>query len=799
METPVIETEAEDTVLRKLDYQGASGAVGESFGWKPDPFARAAIAVLSRFMRPLEQGSYEGRTLSGEPHRASWVIASPLNVFVVHGGSYWRKIVLASRLRHTGFINVVSTGRDPGRAGEVLRKVIGLQRECDVALRLVPVARASHQVAPSPADVSIAAKAYRLAPHNLLRRATSRLRTLRTGRVKNCRPIALPEWLRSRNGDGDEELAAALRLELMGNIESQHRACQGPGEVPVWEVKRRVLSDPLLASYMQEYGLGQGISADEVAAEARGYIDEIASDYRVGVVRWFARAVDFLFDRFLSGIEVDRAGISFLQECESSSRLVLVCSHKSYIDPLLIGYSLFRSGMVPPCQAAGLNLDFWPVGWLLRHSGAFYLRRTFTGETLYREVFGAYVRYLLARNHIMVVYIEGTRSRDGKLARPRTGFMSILEQSLDMGICRDIKLVPVYLGYDRTPEEGAHVREMAGGRKVAESVSGLSRMLRSVNTRLGRAFVKFGEPLSMRSLLEERGLEGACEAACDGINRVTPITARGIAASAILASGIDSVTDERLELSVRTFLDYALERGKPLAPGADPEGVAAAVEAFCREGRISRTGEDTGEWRIDPVGRRYLEYNKNLVINHFLDASIEAAGRQGCTGDAVGDGHDHGEAAAFLRDLLSEEFVFGPAACPGGETAGMNAPGLFGGLLGSFVEGYAVTARALRESTGAPVHRDDAMELCLSGGERMLEDGEIARPEAVSKTICANAIRKYVAIGAIEERREKTRGARDVVSYAGGPRFDMLAEIEARLLGLAGGGAPARGLEFPVP
>jgi len=72
-------------------------------------------------------------------------------------------------------------------------------------------------------------------------------------------------------------------------------------------------------------------------AEAASCIDEIASDYRVGVVRWFARAVDFLFDRFLTDLEVDRAGIRFLAECDSRSRLVLVCSHKSYVDPLLIG------------------------------------------------------------------------------------------------------------------------------------------------------------------------------------------------------------------------------------------------------------------------------------------------------------------------------------------------------------------------------------------------------------------------------------------------------------------------------
>ena len=804
-----VEERREPVELAGLDFRETVEIVSSSCAWKPDPVARTLIKVLSGFMSPLEQGSYEGRRITGEPHRASWVIASPLNVFVVLRAAYWRKIVLAARLRHTGKINVVEVGPEtvkaPGKASRLerasgrlrrggakardfdgaaspLEALVWIQRESDVSLTLIPVARTSHQLSPDSSSVSAATKAYRVSPQSIVRRASSVARTFRTGRVKNCRPIVLSKWLAACDGTEPSEMAAALRLDLMGNIESQRRACAGPPVMPVREVKRRVLADPLLASYMQDYALGQGTTREAVLGEARAYIDEIASDYRVGVVRWFARAVDFVFDRFLTDLEVDRAGIQYLTECDPRSRIVLVCSHKSYVDPLLIGYTLFRSGMVPPQQAAGLNLNFWPVGWLLRHSGAFYLRRTFAGETLYREVFSAYVRYLLAENHITVVYIEGTRSRDGKLAKPKTGFMGILEDSLKMGICRDIKLVPVYLGYDKTPEESAHVKEMAGGRKVSESVKGFGRIYRSINTRLGRAYVKFGEPMSMRLLLDAYGLQGTCEAACDGINRVTPVTARGLAASALLAGEGSRVSEADALGAAKVLLDFAERRECTLSVDADPDGVKAAMEWLVAEGHVAREGEDG--FRVDANGRRFLEYNKNLTLNHFLDASLEATAGRGRAGDAAGN-EQREEGLAFLRDLFDEEFVFGPAAGPGVTLlkAGPEEREVFASLVESYLEGYLAAARAAGSLGPGSVSRDDLIERCLAEGECMLKDGSIDRPESVSKTAMVNAVRRFVLWGALEQRREKVEDRRDKVTLSRGPRFEMLAQTDARLAG----------------
>lgn len=785
-----------DVAVRPLDFRETTQTVASAFGWRPGRFSRLLIKGLAFVLRPMEQGSYEGRAIAGEPHRAAWVIASPLNVFALGKAGYWNRVVLAARLRHPGEINVISInkrGQSPSTADESipgdgggngykpgdLENLIWIQQGSEVSLRLVPVARTSHQLSPGASGSSIAVRARKVSPLNVVRRASSYARTVRTARVKNCSPIILARWLEAHGAETPRTQAENLKISLCGNIESQRRACAGPPTIPVSEVKRRVLADPLLASYMQEYGLGHLMSREEVTAEALGYIDEIASDYRVGVVRWFARAVDMLFDRFLTGLEVDRAGIKYLSECESRARLVLVCSHKSYLDPLLIGYTLFRSGMVPPQQAAGLNLSFWPVGWLLRHSGAFYLRRTFAGETLYKEVFSAYVRYLLAENHITVVYIEGTRSRDGKLAKPRTGFMGILEDSLEMGICKEVMLVPVYLGYDKTPEEGAHVKEMAGGRKVSESVKGFGRIYKSMNTRLGKAYVKFGTPLSMSRLLREKGLEGAALEACHGINAVSPVTTRSVASAALLAGGGEWTGLDEVGNAMRFLIRFAVAKNSLMAADCNEAGVIKAIEWLETDGHVTRE-ERNGEagFAIKPEGRRFLEYNKNLSLHHFAGASLTAAARRGISGDSAGD---EDVLTRFLSGLLDEEFVFDPAAGPGIDSLDSASLRVLASLMLPTLECYLVAARTCSSIDPSGIKREDLVARCMETGDDMLLSGEIQRPESVCRTSIASAIRLFAASGRLEERREKVPGHRDKVRFERGERFSELEATQATL------------------
>ncbi len=802
---------------RKLDYRQTAEMTASLFAWKPGPVSALFVRALSRVTRPLEQGSYTGRSLAGEPHRAAWVIASPLTVFVLAEPGRRRKLYLAARLRSTGAINIIQEAPD-GRPGRPRRRrasaifgpirlalrrradadrgttprlsgrppaagrdfdlgaLITIQRESDVSLTVVPVVRAHHQHPPDGPAASLAARASRFSPLRLFRKTTNWARTARTAAVKNCRPMVLSRWLEENQGEDLAGQIAALRADLSANVESERRACAGPPLVPKWEVKRQVLADPVLHAYMQEYALREGLTREAVIEEARGHLEEIASDYRAGVVRYFARAVDYAFDRLLDGLEVDREGIRFLSECDSRSRVVLVCSHKSYVDPLLIGYTLYRSGLVPPQQAAGLNLNIFFVGWLLRHSGAFYLRRTFSGETLYREVFRAYVRHLLAENYTSVVYIEGTRSRDGKLQRPKTGYLAILADALRMGVCPDITLVPVYLGYDKVPEETAHVREMAGGRKISESVRGFAGMYKSINTRLGRAFVKFGAPMSMKALLAEYGLQGAAEAACDGIEAVTPVTARSLAACSLLATGKQLVSRDEFEETARALLTFSERRRLPLAVNADIVGIRAAVDWFAVEGHVAVEGEgDAESFRLAGPGRRFLEYNKNVPLGHYLEPALSALAAR-----AAGEGGAAGE-LAFLRELFSREFLFRPSARDEAWRLDYTScAAALASMLESFLESYLVACRSVCGLGPEGIELDEAVERCFEEGGRMLASGEIHREEALSRVAFKNAFRGFREMGLVSERRG-TEGDREKVRLVDGPAAGDRGEVERRI------------------
>lgn len=207
-------TERKGTVDEaRLEYQEAADLVNDMFAWKPNTATGLLVMILSRFMKPLEHGSSHGKTLKGEPHHPSWVIAGNLTVFALPSTRYRNRVVLAARLRHHGDINIVEMSRHSGKeAGngngngngssrqpegtrENLEALIAIQRQSRAPIVVVPVASTSHQLTPDAPPVSIASRMSRVGPWRLFRKLTSMFRTARTARVKNCKPLVLSSGL----------------------------------------------------------------------------------------------------------------------------------------------------------------------------------------------------------------------------------------------------------------------------------------------------------------------------------------------------------------------------------------------------------------------------------------------------------------------------------------------------------------------------------------------------------------------------------------------------------------------------
>ena len=97
--------------------------------------------------------------------------------------------------------------------------------------------------------------------------------------------------------------------------------------------------------------------------------------------------------------------------------------------------------------------------------GAFYIPRSFKGSAVRRAVFQAYVQGLLKEGHSIECFVEGGRSRSGKLLPPKVGFLRVLVDMVNDGDIEDVLVLPVSFSYDRIVENASHIRELSGAKK----------------------------------------------------------------------------------------------------------------------------------------------------------------------------------------------------------------------------------------------------------------------------------------------------------------------------------------------
>jgi glycerol-3-phosphate O-acyltransferase len=244
-----------------------------------------------------------------------------------------------------------------------------------------------------------------------------------------------------------------------------------------------------------------GVSEAKAWAKAREYAFEIAADFSYPFVRFLERVLRRLWDKLYDGVEIGH--LERLKACAEDSELVYVPCHRSHIDYLLLSYVVYRNGLMCPHIAAGLNLNLPVVGRFLRRGGAFFLRRSFRDNALYAAVFNKYLSLNLAKGVPIEYFIEGGRSRTGRLLPARPGMLAMTVRSYLRRPSRSLTFVPVYFGYERLLEGDSYLSELLGQPKRRESLLGLFRGLRALRSRFGKVYVNFGEPIVLGELLDQ--------------------------------------------------------------------------------------------------------------------------------------------------------------------------------------------------------------------------------------------------------------------------------------------------------
>jgi glycerol-3-phosphate O-acyltransferase len=335
----------------------------------------------------------------------------------------------------------------------------------------------------------------------LTSRARKFLQLLFNGRntlVELEEPISLRSLLGDETGPAVRGRRVARSLR---GIYAQHRAARiGPDLSHRRTIVTRVLRTRAVRAAAAQEMREKSLTRRAALLQASRYAKEIAANYSHAFVRFLERLLTGLWNRLYDGVAVGH--LETLERAAQGNEIVYVPCHRSHMDYLLLSYVIYVNGYPVPHIAAGINLNLPIVGRLLRMGGAFFIRRKFRGNGLYTVVFMKYLAAIMARGHSIEYFIEGGRSRTGRLLQPKTGMLSMTVRSFLRDPVRPVVFLPVYFGYERVFEGATYVGELSGKPKEKESVLGLLRALRKLRGRFGRVHVNLGEPIALADILD---------------------------------------------------------------------------------------------------------------------------------------------------------------------------------------------------------------------------------------------------------------------------------------------------------
>ena len=626
-----------------------------------------------------------------------------------------------------------------------------------------------------------------------LAKVSSFLLAYRDLAIKIGDPIDVSSFVQKQEAGDKHSTARRLRRAVMQFLSREERAVEGPTLRPRHKVKEDVLRDPTVVAAIQEAAREKG-TVEAARARAEKIFREIAANMNPAILAGLAAAVGWIFKKLF--VDIETRGLEKMGELTKRHPVVMVPSHRSYFDFLLLSWLLYQNYVIPPHIAARDNMAFGPFGYLFRGVGAFFLRKSFD-DPLYRAVFRGYVSHLVREGFPQEFFIEGGRSRTGKSLAPRLGMLSWNIQGFVDSGRRDLYFVPVAITYERLVEEGAMVSEAEGAAKQEESMLGLVRARKLLQRRFGSVFLNFGEPLSLARELEgsrplfeaEEGpeqrvfTERLANNIVERINWSMAANATSVAACALLGEQHRGLYRSELVTRMAEIVTLLRLQDASLTPALerDEPDFRESIDFLVRSGLISHDDDPNGEiLYYDEHQWRALDVYRNVVL-HYLAAPSWMARRlvSGATRDEL-----H-EDLGFWLDFFYEE-LFAPK--------GLLRAAHFDGFLDHFVaigaverdhDRYTATEsgtkelRFLAEQTRGllecyvavlsvvgeieePVGQKELAKLAEARFQRLQLVGQVRRPESWNpvgfQAVMALLERRGLAVRAPTEARERFYG-----------------------------------------
>lgn len=611
----------------------------------------------------------------------------------------------------------------------------------------------------------------------ILRRDKSRARVVagEPAKVSELRQ----QWADTTVAENPREFARFVLRRAILAIERVELRLLGP------EYKSpRLIKPELLASARFREGLAKIPDADlETAGEMLDELSTGWSRFSVDLIPSLGRAI---FSRgFDPNIDYDRAEVELMRRNLEDHPAVLLFSHRSYLDGVIVPVAMQENRLPPVHTFAGINLSFGFMGPLMRHSGVIFLRRKLD-DPLYKYVLRQFVGYIVEKRFNLSWSIEGTRSRTGKMLPPKLGLLAYVADAYLDGRSEDILLQPVSISFDQLHETAEYAAYARGGEKTPESLSWMYKFIKAQGERnYGKIYVRFPEAVSMREYLgaphgpmttdvdaKRLALQKMAFEVSWRILRATPVNASALVSALLLTTRGIALTLDQIHHTLQPSLDYLERKQTPMTNSAlrlrTSEGVRAALDALSNRHPVTCVeGGREPVWRIAPEDEHEAAFYRNTLIDAFLEASIVELALVHA-GRAESD-----RLEAFwtqvmrLRDLLKFDFYFADSAAfrehvaeemswQDGWEAQVSAgeeqvdellrtkqPLLAGAMLRPFFEAYEIVADVLRD---APVEigEKDLTKNALGLGQQYVAQSRVCSNESVSALLFATA-RQVVA------------------------------------------------------
>ncbi|MDM8515991.1 1-acyl-sn-glycerol-3-phosphate acyltransferase [Desulfobacterales bacterium HSG16] len=617
--------------------------------------------------------------------------------------------------------------------------------------------------------------------------------------IEISEPVNLKEFLNlpENRGKGVDHLSLSLRRWLLSQMNRHRQSITGPLMKSREEVKENILTNERLRDFMGNYAESKKIPIYKVRKKAEGYLDEIAAKLSYSVIRVFSAAVQLLANTMFEDIIINTAELNKVKSMSQRGPVVLVACHKSHIDYLILSYVMHQNNMPCPHIAAGKNLSFWPLGPIFRGGGAFFIRRSFRGAVLYSKVFSEYIYNLLEEGHNVEFFIEGGRSRTGKLLKPKLGLLSILLNNFKEGASEDMIFAPVYVGYDRVLEEDAYLHEIEGGKKKPENLLQVFKARKFLKKRYGKIYIRFHEPFSINDLLaqSDESLQDMNSKQMNGfirslgyrllnnIDQVTVVTPYAIVASALLCNSKRHFSYNSFVENVETYMSYIFAIDARLSDTMliDYNHAIDFVFKSYRNQKFiepvtKKSKNDTSTqimYLINDSKRPILDYYKNNSIIFFIPAAftsmaiLEKDAFQFSASELEGS-------YRFLREFFINEFAYDVDRSPeyfirqtidiftkeaiimphpelpdsyNLTSVGFRKLKLFSSFLRTYFESYWIVLNVFMRYPKSFLNAKNRLKKAQSMGNRMLRRKQLDRTEALSKMNYKNAIDFFTSHG----------------------------------------------------